>query len=400
MSRQAARAAPAAARSRDQDGELHLNQSLNRLQLDFSETDDYLLDICPVCKSSRYLNKSMRFLVNPECYHKMCESCVDRIFSHGPNKCPIAGCNRTLRKHRFREQTFEDIQVEREVDIRKRIAAVFNRREDEFDTLLDYNNYLNDVEDITFNLVSRIDVEATEKRLAAYAEQNSKDISTNAALASQEAQDYTALQAAEREQARLRRQAARREEDEERRAKAEGRQDVLNRLASGHGNAEQITEDAHRITLKKRMDRREAADRQRSLQTAAIAAGKEGTNGSSGIIIKGLRTKQEPTPDQPFDSFGGLSIKSEYYQVQDHYEWSWLEDLKSDVPIIAGGYSLQEFHARALCEAFSGLGVFIGEEAGAREETAGMNGKGSAVSTIAAVPAGAGATDIKMEDPF
>ena len=81
-------------------------------------------DICPVCKSSRYLNQNMRFLVNPECYHKMCESCVDRIFSSGPAPCPVAGCARTLRKQRFRKQTFGDIQVEREVDIRRRVAAV------------------------------------------------------------------------------------------------------------------------------------------------------------------------------------------------------------------------------------------------------------------------------------
>ena len=79
-------------------------------------------DICPVCKSSRYLNPDMKFLVNPECYHKMCESCVERIFSHGPAPCPVAGCHRTLRKQRFRKQTFGDIQVEKEVDVRKRVA--------------------------------------------------------------------------------------------------------------------------------------------------------------------------------------------------------------------------------------------------------------------------------------
>lgn len=81
-------------------------------------------DICPVCKSSRYLNPNMRFLINPECYHQMCESCVDRIYSHGPAPCRIVGCGKTLRKNRFRKKTFEDIQVEREVDIRRRVAAV------------------------------------------------------------------------------------------------------------------------------------------------------------------------------------------------------------------------------------------------------------------------------------
>lgn len=82
------------------------------------------LDFCPVCKSSRYLNPELRFLVNPECYHKMCTSCVDRIFSSGPAPCPVAGCARTLRKQRFRKQTFDDIQIEREVDIRRRLSQM------------------------------------------------------------------------------------------------------------------------------------------------------------------------------------------------------------------------------------------------------------------------------------
>jgi CDK-activating kinase assembly factor MAT1 len=89
-----------------------------------SRRADSTPDICPVCKSSRYLNPNMKFLVNPECYHKMCESCVDRIFSHGPAPCPIAGCKRTLRKAKFRTQTFEDLKVEREVDIRRRVNRV------------------------------------------------------------------------------------------------------------------------------------------------------------------------------------------------------------------------------------------------------------------------------------
>ena len=67
----------------------------------------------------------MRFLINPECYHKMCESCVDRIFSQGPAPCPVAGCARTLRKQRFRLPKFEDLQIEREVDVRRRIAAMY-----------------------------------------------------------------------------------------------------------------------------------------------------------------------------------------------------------------------------------------------------------------------------------
>jgi hypothetical protein len=83
------------------------------------------LEICKVCKTSRYLNPNMRFLVNPECYHRMCESCVDQIFSQGPRPCPIVGCRKTLRRNRFRTQTFEDLAVEREVDIRAHVASMY-----------------------------------------------------------------------------------------------------------------------------------------------------------------------------------------------------------------------------------------------------------------------------------
>lgn len=93
-------------------------------------------DQCPVCKSDRYLNPKLRLLVS-SCYHKMyvqscrvqpfnnhlfrrCESCIDRLFTLGPAPCPI--CTKVLRKLAFTPQTFEDLGVEKEVAIRRRIA--------------------------------------------------------------------------------------------------------------------------------------------------------------------------------------------------------------------------------------------------------------------------------------
>ncbi|PNS16218.1 CDK-activating kinase assembly factor MAT1 [Sphaceloma murrayae] len=377
MSRMAQnRSAPAAAASGDQDGEQTLERHFSKLDVSHSNLSP--TDICPVCKSSRYLNKSMRFLVNPECYHKMCESCVDRIFSHGPNKCPIAGCKRTLRKHRFREQTFEDIQVEREVDIRRRVAAIFNRREEEFEDLMDYNNYLNDVEDITYNLINQIDVEETEKKLQAYSASNKESIQSNASLASQHAHDMSALQAAEREQSKLRRDAARREEEMERREKREGRQRTINRLASG-ADAKSLEEE-NKIAMRKN----DQAERLK-------------INGSSGIVIKGLKTKKAPEPEKPFDAFGGFTIDPRYYSVQERYEWPWLNNVRDDAVISAGGYDVQEFHTRALCEAFAGLGVFIGKEKAASSMGQGVLAPKAIGTQGAAV---VGARDVQMEDPF
>ncbi|KAK4995133.1 TFIIH/NER complex subunit [Elasticomyces elasticus] len=343
-----------------------------------------------VCKSQRYLNKSMRFLINPECYHKMCSACVDRIFSFGPARCPVAGCTRTLRKNKFREQTFDDIRVEEEVDIRRRVAAVFNRREEEFETLLAYNDYLNDVEDITYNLINKVDVVATNAKLEAYRTANSQSIDANKSIASREAQDHAAQQVAEKDQARMRREAARREDEEERRALVEGRQDVLNKLAHGGGDAEEIAKESHKVTLKKRLDRRAAAERQRQLQSTEATTNGE-SNGLSGVLIKGLKTKKDDEPEAPFDPFGGLTIELSYTTVQDHYDWDWLNVQRKDVQYTAGGYDFQEFHSRALCEAFSGLGVFIGEEMAA--------GDGSSdITTAAAAGAATGSKDTAMYD--
>jgi CDK-activating kinase assembly factor MAT1 len=88
-------------------------------------------DICPVCKNSTYLQKNLRFKINTKCYHRICEGCVDRITST-QKKCPIAGCTFAARgviprRSDYRVQTFEDLAIEREVDIRKRVMAMYVR---------------------------------------------------------------------------------------------------------------------------------------------------------------------------------------------------------------------------------------------------------------------------------
>ncbi|KAK5133851.1 hypothetical protein LTR08_007182 [Meristemomyces frigidus] len=365
------------------DGELHTN--LGRMNLARSQpTDTTNAEICPVCKSSRYLNSSLRFLVNPECYHKMCESCVDRIFSHGPAQCPIPGCRRTLRKHRFREQTFEDIKVEREVDIRKRVQAVFNRREEEFESLRDYNDYLNDVEDITFNLVNHIDVEETNRRFEAYQSANEKEIQENAQLAQQEKQSFSALQKAERHQARERREAARREEEDERREVEDNRRDLLNRLASG-ADAETVAKEGQQVQLKKRMDRQAATERQRQLQAAT-----ESRNDSRNIVIKGLKSRQKVEPEAPIDPFGGLRFANTYFTLQDDYLWEGIQDTKNDVKHAAGGYDVRDYTQRALLAAFGGLGVFVADEMTERSRDEGA---------VATIRAEIGVQDMVMADP-
>jgi CDK-activating kinase assembly factor MAT1 len=339
-----------------QNGEHHLHDRLSSLRV----ADPLPSESCPVCKSSKYLNSEFEFKVNPECYHKMCLSCVDRIFAHGPAQCPIPGCNRTLRKHRFRTQTFEDIRVEREVDIRKRVAQVFNKRQEDFEDLRAYNDYLNDVEDITFNLVEGIDVEDSNDRLEAYRTKHADEIANNQHIAQDENTSYEAHKKQDERQARMRRKAALREKEDDRKAAAESKRDMLNRLATGNEDAATIAKEGQQVQLKKRMDRHAAAERQRRLQ----AASENKANGSSNIVIKGLKSRKAPEPEAPIDPFGGLRIDGQsYYKVQDDYSWSVIQNPRSDKVVCAGGYDIMEqFGRRALCEAFAGLGVFVADE--------------------------------------
>ena len=55
----------------------------------------------------------------------------------------------TLRKLAFIPQTFEDLTVEKEVVVRRRMAKEFNKRREDFVDLRSYNDYLEEVEDIS-----------------------------------------------------------------------------------------------------------------------------------------------------------------------------------------------------------------------------------------------------------
>ncbi|KAK6581098.1 hypothetical protein PZA11_006586 [Diplocarpon coronariae] len=311
-------------------------------------------DICPVCKSNRYLNPSLQFLINPECYHKMCSTCVDRIFTSGPASCPVPYCGRTLRKRGFHKAFFGDLKVEREVDIRKRVGLVFNRRQEEFETLLDWNDYLEEVESLIFDLVegSREDKLHAEEKLKRYKESNMGDIEDNRIAGLEEIEVARRREKAEKEAARQRRLAAIRDEEAAKLDVQQSKRDVLEKMANSNENATKITMQAHKVILKKSGARRNLAESNNEVNGSA--------NGS--LTLRGLKKKEAPVTEKAYDPFGGVDLAPSRYVLQDDYESEWLSNAKTDQRHMAGGYSLKEYYARTMFEAFSGLGVFIEDE--------------------------------------
>lgn len=203
-------------------------------------------------------------------------------------------------------------------------------------------------------------------------------IRANQALERDEASSFQEQQTFEREQARLRRQAARQEYEDERRDMLAGQEDILRRLTAGkRSDAATIAREGQKVLLKKSSARRSEEDRIRQKQAAlrssdakktgqAVAAD---TTGAAGLV-KGLKKVKTPEPEKPYDPFGGMvPNKRDYYTLRDFYPSSFLEPIRNDVRMQAGGFDLREYYSRTLLEAFAGLGCFLNEEASNRDPT-------------------------------
>ncbi|KAI0064701.1 CDK-activating kinase assembly factor [Artomyces pyxidatus] len=298
-------------------------------------------DQCPVCKSDRYLNPKLRLLVS-SCYHKMCESCIDRLFTLGPAPCPI--CNKILRKLAFIPQTFEDLVVEKEVAVRRKIAKEFNKRREDFPDLRSYNDYLEEVEDITFNLINDIDIPQTEARIAAYRKENASLIERNLQREEAYAQALKEHEEAEKRERQLRADELRRAEEEERDAREGERRALIDTLA-------QSDADAGRLVARSKAEAQKRAAARTSAAAHAVQA-------SSALLLRSRAAQGAAVPDVPH-----VAIQDDWYAYEDMFTLrpSYFDPASDAVRrdregiMRAGGYRVEEAWERALRSAVAGL---------------------------------------------
>ncbi|KAI5476061.1 RNA polymerase II transcription factor b subunit 3 [Pseudohyphozyma bogoriensis] len=205
-------------------------------------------DVCPVCRTDRYLQPKLRLMVS-SCYHKMCESCIDRLFSLGPSPCPE--CNTTIRKAGFKPQLFENLAVQREVAIRKRVARVFYRKEEGGEEMdpekkKEYDNWLEEGEELTFDLLSSDLATATkaEAKLKNLEDTHRLLIEANLSNAELEAELFRRREEEERAERERGREEALREAEEEDRRREEMRKGVLLGLESSDASASSVLSNA------------------------------------------------------------------------------------------------------------------------------------------------------------
>ncbi|KIM32149.1 hypothetical protein M408DRAFT_326806 [Serendipita vermifera MAFF 305830] len=295
-------------------------------------------DQCPICKTERYFNQKMRLLVST-CYHKMCDSCIERLYSLGPAPCPI--CGKTLRKMGFMTQTFEDLAVEKDVFIRRRIAKEFNKRRENFSSDKEYNDYLEDVEDITFNLINEVDVEKTEARIAAHREENAALIELNIQREERDVMAAQEEEERERQEKLERAKEIRREEELERAERAKESQRILEELARGK-DAKQVVAQSREATAKREAKR--LAER-----NAAIMATMASTNKRRGEALI-PDPPHKPLADDWYD-YG------DKYVLRRDYDDAVSELVRGDMErlALAGGYRVEDAWNRAVRYAVAGL---------------------------------------------
>lgn len=139
-------------------------------------------------------------------------------------------------------QLFEDPTVEKEVDIRKRVLRDYNKKEDDFNSLAEYNDYLEEVETIIYNLSNNIDVVNTNKKIEQYKKDNKEQIAKNKSKLGKEEYELEEILEMEKQQEEHRRVETKIEEVEVKRKKLREKEALIDELMFSNANAKNIVE--------------------------------------------------------------------------------------------------------------------------------------------------------------
>ncbi|KAL7637477.1 UNVERIFIED_CONTAM: hypothetical protein RMT77_012205 [Armadillidium vulgare] len=189
---------------------------------------------CPACKTTKYRNPQMKLMVNV-CGHALCDSCVKLLFIKESGECPE--CEMVLKRSKFRVQVFEDPSVEKEIDVRRKVMKIFVKQEEDFETSNEWNEYLEEIEEIVYSLVNDQNKAEAEKKLEYYEKQNKDDIRKSYTKKSKEEEELERLLEEEKLRQIERNRLLQEEEEKNKMAKIKNHSSLLNDLMSSEGDA-------------------------------------------------------------------------------------------------------------------------------------------------------------------
>lgn len=289
---------------------------------------------------------------------------MDRIFSLGPAPCPYPGCGKILRKNRFKQQVFDDLQIEREIDIRKRVLSVHNKLEEDFDLLPEYNKYLEMIENLIYGISSGDNAHELEIELAKFEQENKVQILERNMRESERSNDMAKFQdAMERlRQEKLKLEQKMEIEDEE--YNKQQKQELLNKLAHSSMSSEELIQQQMNQALKRKSQRKKILQ---DLQ-----------NEMENKLRTSFSSAKEEAPKTPFTPFKGDRDLHKLYRLlpipmdidtlmkgnsdQESYSDANLTMLAKNKEYLAAGWRLHTAVERVMDETFMGLGCIVDRE--------------------------------------
>jgi CDK-activating kinase assembly factor MAT1 len=147
--------------------------------MDDSQDDLFRCAICGTAEgdsSNLSSQTSLQTNATVRCGHQFCNSCTDReLIRKREFPCPI--CQTPVKKVTLTQRTLDDVQCEKDTSWRRRVLKVFNKTATDFETLLEFNNYLEQVEDMIYSIVNEEpDAEECKAKIKEYEQAHKGEI--------------------------------------------------------------------------------------------------------------------------------------------------------------------------------------------------------------------------------
>lgn len=133
--------------------------------------------------------------------------------------------------------------VEKELEIRKRILKDFNKKEEDFEDPEQYNRYLEEVEDIIYNLCNNIDILETNKRIEQYKKDNREQIMRNKQRIGRDELELEMILEQEKEIVEIRESELKNVEHESKKKKTAEREKLIDELMFSTDSAQSILQN-------------------------------------------------------------------------------------------------------------------------------------------------------------
>lgn len=187
--------------------------------------------------------------------------------------------------------------MDKEVDIRKRILKEFNKRQEDFPTLREYNDYLEEVETIIFNLVFDVDTTNTNKMIDNYKKENKDITQRNKNRQSQEEMELEELIESEKAQQKEKADLYVNAELEEKKQKHKAREKLIDELMFSDADAKSIVASHVQATAAIAKDQPKVGGAVLSSGAAAVVKSNKFSSGIQ-IGLRGPQTSFLPIPKQ------------------------------------------------------------------------------------------------------